>query len=692
MRRTLPGRLTLSQPRNAPSDIALRHCPRHDGGMTIRTALPALIAALLATTSAPVAWAQTPPLSAPEAVPLPPAVPDAQDVPYPGTVELTIDATDTERALYRVTQTFPVPEGTQELILQLPEYLPGNHAARGPINLIADIHFEIDGRPAAWERHPVEVNAFRIALPDGAREVTARFVHTSPLQTNEGRITMTQEMLNLQWEKMTLYPAGYFVRQIPIKPTVTFPDGWTVYTALDGQSEAGRQADWGNRITWDTTSYEVLVDSPIFAGQHAQSWELGHEVDMNVVADEQRLLAIEPENMDTYRRLVDEALVLFGSRPWNHYDFLLALTERMGGIGLEHHRSSENQYDPNDFVDWDTMAHDRNVVSHELVHAWNGKYRRPEGLWTPDYRQPMIDNLLWMYEGQTQFWGWVLAARSGMQPKDQILGAMATSAGYYAEQPGRAWRSVEDTTHDPIINGRAPRPYTSIHRDEDYYSEGALVWLEADQIIRDGTMGARGLDDFAAAFFGGVEGDYGQVTYAFEDIVSALNEIHPYDWATFLTTRLRTPGQPAPLEGVRMAGYELVWKEEPNPYRAGQMRTGEFLDLLYSLGVQLNASGEVTQTFWDGPAFNAGLVDGAQVVAVEGQEYSAERMTQAISAAKASGEPIDLIVRRGERFLDLSIDYTGGLRYPWLEPVGSAGGTGEQGLDRLLAPRTPAVS
>jgi len=648
--------------------------------MTFKPRFAPLAVAALAGTALTLGWpalAQDAPRSAPEALPVAITVPAAQDEPYPGTVELAIDATDIERALYRVTQTFPVPRGARALILQLPQWLPGNHGPRGPINLIADIRFEADGEPIAWTRDPVEVHAFHLQLPEDAREVTARFIHTSPLQTNEGRITMTQEMLNLQWEKMTLYPAGYYVRQIKVTPTVTFPEGWEVFTALDGQRQSG------NRVSWATTDYETLVDSPIFAGAHAMSWELGNDVDMHVVADEPGQLAIAPENMDTYRSLVDEALALFGSKPFDHYDFLLALTERMGGIGLEHHRSSENQYQPNDFVDWEEMAHDRNVIAHELVHSWNGKYRRPELLWTPDYRQPMQDNLLWMYEGQTQFWGWVLAARSGMQPKDIILGAMAGSAGLYSVQPGRAWRSVEDTTLDPIINARAPRPYTSIHRDEDYYSEGALVWLEADQIIREGTGGARGLDDFAKAFFAAREGDYGEVTYDFAEIVATLNGVYAYDWAGFLTTRLRTAGQPAPLAGFEKAGYRLVWKEEPNAYRAGQMKTSEFLDLLYSLGVNLDDSGEVTQTLWDSPAFDAGLVDGAQIVAVAGQEYSADRIKEAITAAKTSGDPIALIVKRGERFMDVQIDYDGGLRYPWLEAVAG----GEQGLDRLLAPR-----
>lgn len=643
--------------------------------MTIaRFAAPLALALLLAAPAS----SQMAERSAPIATPLPPAIPAARDVPFPGTMTLDIDATDLVRGVYRVKQTVPVPAGATELVLLLPEWLPGKHAPRGQLNLLADLRFEVDGRPAEWTRDPVEVYAFRVPIPAGAREVTASFVHTSPLQSSEGRVTMTPEMLNLQWEAMSLYPAGHYVRQIAVTPTVTFPEGWQVFTALDGQSRAG------NRVTWATVDYETLVDSPVFAGAHAKVWDLGHTVKLDVVADEPRLLDAKPEHIATYEKLVDEALELFGSRPFDHYDFLLALTDRLGGIGLEHHRSSENDYKPTALIDWDKMAWDRNVIPHELVHSWNGKYRRPEGLWTPDYRQPMQDNLLWLYEGQTQFWGWVLSARSGVQPKDIVLGALANSAGYYSEQAGRAWRSVEDTTHDPIVNARRPLPYSSLSRSEDYYSEGMLVWLEADQIIREGTRGRRGLDDFARAFFGGEDGDWGQVTSDFDDVVAALNAVHPYDWAQFLQTRFQTPGQPAPLAGIEQAGYRLVWKEEPNPYEKGRMSGSGYLNLQNSLGVNLASDGRVTTTLWDSPAFDAGIVNGAQVVAVNGETYSEERIKRAITAAKDGEAPIRLLVKRGDRFLEVAVPYSGGLRYPWLERVGER----EAGLDRLLEART----
>ncbi len=637
---------------------------------------PLTLALVLATPAA----AQDVPRSAPTAIEIIDTIPPPRDVAYPGTLGLDIDATDLTRAVFRVTETIPVEPGTRDLVLLLPKWLPGNHSPTGTANLLADIRFSAGGKPLTWKRDPVDVFAFHVAVPDGAREVTAKFVHTSPLASAEGRIVMTQEMLNLQWEKMSLYPAGHYVRQIRIKPVVTFPKGWTVYTALDGMSASG------GRTTWNAAPYDTLVDSPVFAGKYVQRTDLGHGVSMDAIADKPELLAIKPENMQAYRNLVSEALATFGARHFDHYDFLLAMTDRMGGIGLEHHRSSENQMEPKSWTEWDKMDWDHNVIAHEFTHSWDGKFRRAADLWTPDYRTPMQDSLLWVYEGQTQFWGYVLAARSGVQSKDTVLGQFAAAAANYAEgQPGRAWRSVEDTTNDPVINRRRPLPFGSLSRSEDYYVEGALVWLEADQVIREGTRGAKGLDDFARAFFGVRDGDWGELTYDFDEVVRTLNGVYPYDWAKFLTTRIKTPGQPAPLAGLEKAGYRLMWKDTPNPYDAGRMADGKYADFTYSLGFRLDKDGKVTGARWDGPAFDAGLVEGVKVVAVNGTTYDADALKDAIKTAKGGKEPIQLLVQRGDRFMTVPIDWHGGLRYPWLERI--PGGKAPAGLDRLLAPR-----
>ncbi len=622
-------------------------------------------------------------LSAPAAVPLSQNVPDAVDAPYPGgTMRLDIDATDVKRGVYRVTQTIPVVAGKGKLTVLMPQWLPGNHSPRGPLAELVDLQFFAGDQKLSWKRDPVEIYAFHVDVPQDAREVVAKFIHTSPLQSAEGRITMTQEMLNLQWEKMSLYPAGHYVRQIKVVPSVMIPEGWTAAAALDGVQQQG------NKLSWGETSYEILVDSPIFAGKYFRKWDLGQNVTLNVVADKPEQLNAKPEHIQLHRNLVTEARLAFGANHFDHYEFLLALTDRMGGIGLEHHRSSENQLEPGAFLEWDKYEFDRNLLPHEYAHSWSGKYRRPARLWTPDYRQPMQDDLLWTYEGQDQFWGTVLAARSGLQGKDQVLGMLASWAGNFATQPGRRWRSVEDTGHDPIFANRKPKPFASLARNEDYYTEGALVWLEIDQIIREKTGGKRSIDDFAKTFFGMNDGDYGQLTFEVDEIISKLNAIAPYDWAKFIDTRINTPGQPAPLAGFEKGGYCLTWKEEPNPFDKARFADAKVVNLTYSIGIVLDKDGKITSTQWDSPAFNAGIVSGAKVLAVNGSTYEADAMKDAVTAAR-NGTPLQLLVQRGNRVETVSIAYKDGLRYPWLERA--APGKAPTGLDLLLMPKRPGA-
>ena len=606
-------------------------------------------------------------------------IPAAVDRPYPGgTMTLDIDASDITRRLYRVTQTIPVAPGTTSLTLLYPKWLPGKHGPRGPIAQVAGLSFSSNGQPLAWQRDPLDVYAFHLQIPAATREVVARFVHTSPLRPSEGRRTMTPEMLNLQWEKMSLYPAGHYTRRIGVRPSVTLPDGWTAATALSGRSTRG------NRVVWSQTDYETLVDSPIFAGAHYRQWSLGNTVRLSAVADTPGLLVLGAKNQAALSRLVDEALLTFGSAPYDSYNFLVALSDQIGGIGLEHQRSSENQLEPRNFHSWSEFDWDRNVLAHELVHAWNGKYRRPARQWTPDFRTPMQDDLLWIYEGQTHFWGWVLAARSGLQTQGTVLGIMAHSAGRLAESPGRSWRSVADTTHDPIIAARKPKPYLSFARGEDYYSEGALVWLEADQIIRAGTNGQRGLDDFAREFFAYSSRNPGVNRYELKDVLAALNRIFAHDWRAFFRNRIERPGRAAPLAGIEQAGYRLVWKDRPNPYSAARMKHADNLDLGASLGMTVDKNGNVRSPRWGGPAFKAGVVTGTRIVAVHGLAYTQQGLRQAIARAARDKQPIELLVRRGSRFETVRIPYTGGLRWPWLESE-SPGRTAP--LDLLLAPK-----
>ncbi len=611
------------------------------------------------------------------AMPIPPAA----DTPWPGgPMTLAIDASDVARGIYRVTQTIPVAPGSRRLTLLYPQWLPGNHAPRGPVAELAGIEFRANGQPLRWERDRLDMHAFHLDLPGNGAPVVARFVHTSPLQLGEGRVTMTQEMLNLQWEKMSLYPAGHRVSRIAVTPSVTLPAGWQAASALPGRARNG------DTVSWPSTDYATLVDSPVMSGMFFRQYPLSNAVGVSAVADAPSLLNLRESDRAALARLVDEAQLTFGPPPFDRYEFLVALTARLGNIGLEHARSSEIALEQRSFIDWDAMGWDHNTFAHELAHAWNGKYRRPMRMTTPDYRTPLQGDLLWVYEGQTHFWGWVLSARSGVQSKDVVLGMMAQAAGQFeAATPGRQWRSVADTTRDPVLAARKPKPYTSLARSEDYYREGALVWLEADQVIQQGTGGARGLDDFARNFFARSALHPSVHPYERNDVIAALNAVYAHDWDTFFRERIDGEGRPAPVAGIEMAGYRLVWKNRPNPYEAGRMDHHRQLDLSYSLGLTVDPDGDVSDPIWDGPAFRAGIVTGMEIVAVDTLAFSMDGLKLALERAKQDKRPIQLLVRRGNRYSTVPVPYFEGLRWPWIEPAEPGR---EAALDRLLASRS----
>jgi predicted metalloprotease with PDZ domain len=486
-------------------------------------------------------------------------------------------------------------------------------------------------------------------------------------------------MMNIQWEQVSLYPAGYYIRQIPVQATVTYPAGWQAATALRGTKT-------GDTVAYETIDYEALQDSPVFAGRYFKPVDLGHNVTLNIVADDADELSYKPEQIAKHKKLVDEAGALFGTYHFNHYDFLLAITDEMGGIGLEHHRSSENQVEPGYFKDWDSgkALLDRNLLPHEFTHSWDGKFRRPDLLWTPDFRTPMQDNLLWVYEGQTQFWGYVLGARSGMFTKQETLDAYANIAARLDTAVGRQWRALEDTTHDPIISARRPKGWTSWQRSEDYYNEGLMMWLEADAIISKATRGRKGLDDFAKAFFGIKPGDWGEVVYNRDDVIKTLNAIAPYDWAGFFHKYVDDTTGETPKGGFFMGGYKLVYTDEPNSFTKAAETAGKYVDQGSGVGLIVKNDGDISSVIWDSAAFKAGLMVGAKIVAVNGNEFSPEAWKAAITQAKDGKTPIQIILKQDKYYRTLSLAYSGGLRYPRLEKTGE----GEGSLDRLLKPRT----
>jgi predicted metalloprotease with PDZ domain len=595
---------------------------------------------------------------------------------YPGTMILNVDATDTDRAILKVQQTIPIANAGK-VTLRLPEWLPGNHAPRGQVEKVVGLIIKAGGKALPWKRDSLDVFSFIVDAPAGTKALDVSFQFVSATAEDQGRIVVTDAMMNVQWQAVSLYPAGFATRNIPVSATITYPKGWKAGTALRPASTVG------DTVKYQTVDYETLIDSPVFAGKHFRAEPLGHNVTLNIVADDAKLLAAKPAHIDAHRRLVDQAVKLFGTRQYDHYDFLLALTDKMGSIGLEHHRSSENGVNPEYFTEWDSGPGRRNLLPHELTHSWDGKHRRPAGQIVDDFSQPLVNDLLWVYEGQTQFWGYVLGARSGLFSKQETLDAYAAIAANLNLYRGRDWRSLDDTTNDPVITARRPKGWTSFQRSEDYYNEGLLIWLEADAIIRQKTAGAKGLDDFARTFFGTKDGDWSAKPYDFAELTATLNTVVAHDWAGFLNTRLTEKASGAPLNGLTMGGYKLSYGDEPTPFFKDGEKRGKIVNLNYSLGIVVGKGAKITNVVWDGPAFAAGLVVGAEILAVNGRAYTDDVIKEAVKAAKGNTDPIRLIIKSGERVRDVAVQWNGGPRYPKFDKIGSGDGS----LDRLLAAR-----
>lgn len=610
-------------------------------------------------------------------------IPAPRDVAYPGVIAVDVDATDIDRRIVSVRQTIPVA-GPGPLILLHPLWIPGNHGPVGPVDDLADLVVTANGQTLPWIRNTLHTSAFQVEVPAGATSVEVAFKWLTPVNDSQGRVVITDEMLNIQWEKAVLYPAGYFSRGITIKPTVRLPADWNYGVAMDTESFTGGVA------TFAPITLEHFADSPMFAGLHYRQIDLDpggrSPVRLNVVADDAAMLAATDEHIGLHRELVRQADRLFGARHFNHYDFLLAVTDRLGGIGLEHHRSSENSVDPKYFTDRTGTLADRDLLGHEYTHSWNGKWRRPADQMAGNLNEPLQNSLLWVYEGQTQYWGLVLTARAGLMTKQEALDILAnTAASYQTGAPGRGNRALQDTTNDPIISQRRPQPWPSRQRSEDYYREGSMIWLDADTWIRERSRGRRSLDDFAKAFFGVQDGNWDPAPYTFDDIATTLDGVQDNDWSAFLRTRLDAVGPEAegPLGGIERGGYRLVWKEEPNAYSKALNTELSRVDFQYSLGLSLNTSNGITAVRWDSPAFQAGLTSGWEIVAVNGRAASAAAIAQAVTASKGTEAPVEMMLKRGDRFRTVRFDYHDGLRYPHLERIA---GTPDR-LGDILAPR-----
>jgi predicted metalloprotease with PDZ domain len=591
---------------------------------------------------------------------------EAQKAP----IQIVADLTDAPRKLYHAEIDLPVTPGP--LTLTTPKWIPGNHRPTGPVSDITGVVFTIDGKPIEWRRDDVDMYEFHVTIPKGA---TTLHAHLDCIVTAR----LSQKMAVLEWEKLLLYPAHIPVKDIPIQPSLKVPDAWGVGTALQSEGAPGWPVpSAGSTTKFAVTSVEQLEDSPVITGQYFHEFALAPTITpkhyIDVASDDPVDSNLRPSVLAEVGNLVREADAEYASHHYNVYHFLLTLSDVAGGEGLEHGQSSDNGVGEKGFADDGHQLAEADLLSHEFTHSWNGKYRRPVGLYQPDFATPQEGALLWVYEGMTQYLGNVLAARSGLKSQAQYRDMLAMSAADLDSKPGRDWRSTSDTAVAASILRSDGPAWSNWRRGQDYYQEGELLWLDADTLIRKMTDNKKSLDDFEKIFLakGGNTGPL-IVTYNFDELVTDLNQVVKYDWATFLHDRVDKVNARADLAGIEQGGYKLVYKDEPN--KSEKMLAGVFarrgggVDCWYSIGLRLGADGSIGDVRWNGPADKARLAPGQKIMAINGQVFSPDVLRETIKAAKGTSEPIKLIVQSDTYVSNAEIDYHLGERYPVLERV-----------------------
>ena len=581
-------------------------------------------------------------------------------------IHLSVDLTDAPRNLFHAVMTIPVSPG--DAVLVYPKWIPGNHRPSGPIASVAGVHFRAGGQELAWHRDPVEMYSFHVTVPAGVSEVEASFDLISADSAGGGGPAASSNLLDLNWNQVVLYPAGQASDAVRVAASARLPDGWKYGTALTTARSNG------DEVEFNPVSLTTLVDSPLIAGVHYKEIELvpagempAHYLDL--VGDAESDIAMSPQDIAAYRKLVAEADALFGVHHYRQYHFLYTLSDQVGHHGLEHHESSDNSTGERTLLDPEDHLLDAGLLPHEFTHSWNGKYRRPAGLATKNYQEPMIGDLLWVYEGLTEYLGDVLTARSGLWTPEQYRDALAATAAMLDHRAGRTWRPLEDTAVSVQTLRMLGSHWQNWRRSLDYYPEGELIWLEVDSTIRQLTKGQRSMDDFCRRFHGGESGPPKVVPYTFDDVVRTLNDVAPYDWAVLLKERVQRTSTHAPLGGIEKGGWKLVYSDKPNSFISAYEKKGKFADLTDSIGVSIGREGELDDVIHGSPAFAAGLGPGMKMIAVNGRKYSVDRLREALKSAHDTHQPIELIVEASQFYKTYSVPYYDGEKIPHLERV-----------------------
>lgn len=601
--------------------------------------------------------------------------------PVAGPLRLDVDATHAPQQVFRAHEVIPVRPGP--LTLSYPKWIPGEHSPSGNVTNLA-IQLTVNGKPLAWQRDVVDLYQFHCVVPAGAQSVEADLEYYA---SGEGPgafagLHGTEKLTNLRWHELLLYPAGAPVANVTVDASVRLPDGWALDTALPVEQQAAAQTHF------QAVSLERLVDSPVVAGELTRALDFdvpaGPRQRVFLAADSAEALAVPETTRVGLARLFDEAATLFGGRAYGSYHALVQLSDRVGAASVEHHDSAELRFWERALVEPDRARLSLGVIAHELAHSWNGKYRRPAGLATPDFQQPMRGELLWVYEGLTQYLGWVLGARSGLVSKEDSLDDLAWTAAYLESTPGRLWRPLADTAVAASLLYAAPGAWAAKRRGVDFYWEGQLLWLEADVLIRRGTDGRKSLDDFCRAFFGGASGTLAVRLYDLPELVRALDQIYSYDWAAFFQARVYTATPHVPMGGITAGGYDFGYDDKPNALIAAYETLVSTTLHTSSWGARLGEGGAIVDVVPGSPADAAGVSPGMKIVAVDSRKYTPQILTDALTRAATSPSPFELLVESGERYLTRRVDYHGGVRHPHLTRKASEPDL----LSLILAPRS----
>jgi predicted metalloprotease with PDZ domain len=605
---------------------------------------------------------------------------------YPGELTLSVDLSDPAQKIFRVHERIPVKAGT--LTLYYPKWIPGEHSPSGTLKEVSGLIITGDGGARVdWRRDLDDMFALHLTVPAGVSSLLLEFQLLSPGSGGDfgQSVSASAQIEDLEWNQVLFYPAGYAVRNITVRPRVQLPAGWSYATALLSTTSNNAAIDF------DAVSLEQLVDSPLITGQYFARIDLAPgapvPVHLDLVADHDSDLKLTDPQLQAHRNLVTQAQALFGAHHYQHYDFLFTLSENTGHFGLEHSQSSDDRLFAKFFTDPDTYLAGGGLLPHEYVHSWNGKFRRPAGLATPNFNVPMRGELLWVYEGLTEYLGNVLTARSGICTAEQYREQLALTAADMDRRPGRVWRNLQDTADEAQLLYYVPSDWASWRRGVDYYDEGELIWLDADTSIRELSGGRRSLDDFVRAFYGIDDGSFVVKPYSFEDVVKTLNAVQPNDWAGFLRSRLDSHDAPAPLGGITRGGWALSYSDQPSANFKARAMMRKFLDLSYSLGLVVSTApdseGKVLDVLWNGPAFTAGLAPGMKLLAINGRKFDHERVDEELKAAQGSKAPIEILAQNLDSYTTVRLDYHGGPMYPHLTRIAGA----SDRLDEIIAPK-----